>query len=103
MLLSLSCYNLACHYFLHLWSTLGTHTCHISCIFLLCSAIQKMKSSLMKTYSRRAGPPVICLWRRACFSLFEPLGLVISFIIRLDIINTSYTIYFTICHFMCEI
>jgi hypothetical protein len=27
MLLSLSCYKLAYHYFLHLWSTLCTHTC----------------------------------------------------------------------------
>jgi hypothetical protein len=56
MLLSLSCYKLAYHYFLHLWSTLCTHTCHISFILLLCSAAQKMKSSLMKTTSRCAGP-----------------------------------------------
>jgi hypothetical protein len=56
MLLSLSCYNLVCHYFLHLWSILYTHTCHISCILLLCSTAQKMKSSLMNTYSRRASP-----------------------------------------------
>jgi hypothetical protein len=56
MLLRLSCYKLACHYFLHLHSTLCTHTCHISCILLLCSAGQKMKSSLMKTPSRCAGP-----------------------------------------------
>jgi hypothetical protein len=56
LLLSLSCYKLACHYLLHLWSTLCTHTCHISCILLLCSAAQKMKSSLMKTSSRHVGP-----------------------------------------------
>jgi hypothetical protein len=55
MLLSLSCYKLACHYFLHVQSTLCTHTCHISCV-LLCSAAQKMKSFLMKTSSRCAGP-----------------------------------------------
>jgi hypothetical protein len=36
-LLSLSCYKLACHYFLHLLSTLCTHTCPISCILLCCS------------------------------------------------------------------
>jgi hypothetical protein len=34
--------------------------------------------------------------------LFRPLGLVISFVIRLDVINTGYTAYFTICYFMCE-
>jgi hypothetical protein len=56
MLLSLSCCKLVCHYSLHLRITLCTHTCHISCILLLCSAAQKMKSSLMKTSSRRAGP-----------------------------------------------
>jgi hypothetical protein len=36
-LLSLSCYKLACHYFLHLLSTLCTHTCPIFYILLLCS------------------------------------------------------------------
>jgi hypothetical protein len=55
MLLSLFCYKLAYHYFVHLWSTLSTDTCHISCILLLCSAAQKMKTSLMKTSSRHAG------------------------------------------------
>jgi hypothetical protein len=55
----------------------------------------------MKTSSRRAAPghlPMAC----CLFSLFSPLGLVISFIIRLDVINTGYTVYFTICRFMCE-
>jgi hypothetical protein len=33
----LSCYKLACHYFLHLLSTLCTHTCPIFCILLRCS------------------------------------------------------------------
>jgi hypothetical protein len=56
LLLSLSYYKLAYHYFLHLRSTLCTHTYHISCILLLCSAAQKMESSLMKTSSRRVGP-----------------------------------------------
>jgi hypothetical protein len=67
MLLSLSCYKLAYHYVLHLQSTLCTHTWHISYILLLCawhisyilllcSAAQKMKTPLMKTSSRRAGP-----------------------------------------------
>jgi hypothetical protein len=55
----------------------------------------------MKTSSRRA-----CPWSSAYgvafFPLRRPLGLVISFILSLDVINTSYTIYFTICHFMCE-
>jgi hypothetical protein len=36
-LLSLSCYKLARHYFLHLLSTLCTHTCPISYILLCCS------------------------------------------------------------------
>jgi hypothetical protein len=38
-----------------------------------------------------------------CFiPLFRPLDLEISFI-RLNVINTGYTIYFTIYQFMCEI
>jgi hypothetical protein len=61
-LLILSCHKLACHYFLHLLSPSCTHTCLISCILLLCSAAQKMRSTLMKTSSRLAKPPVICLW-----------------------------------------
>jgi hypothetical protein len=36
------------------------------------------------------------------FPLFRPLGLVICFILRLDVINTDYTVYFTLCCFMCE-
>jgi hypothetical protein len=67
-LLSLSCYKLACHYFLHLLSTLFTHTCHISYILLLCSAAQKMRNTLMKTSSRRAKHPVICLWQDGVLS-----------------------------------
>jgi hypothetical protein len=55
--------NLHVIYFLHLLSTLCTHTCHIFCILLLCSAAQEMRSTLMKTSSRRAKPPVICLWQ----------------------------------------
>jgi hypothetical protein len=47
-------------------------------------------------------PPVICLWRDAYFSLFRHFGLLISFILRLDVINTDYFIYFTICQFMSE-
>jgi hypothetical protein len=49
-------------YFLHLLSTVCTHTCHILCILLLCSAAQKM-STLMKTSSRHAKPPVNYLWQ----------------------------------------
>jgi hypothetical protein len=56
LLLSLSCYKLVCHYLLHLLSTLCTHTCHISYILILCSTDKKMKSCLMKIFSRRAGP-----------------------------------------------
>jgi hypothetical protein len=101
MLLSLSCYKLACHYFLHLWSTLCTHTCYISCILLLCSATKRMKSSSMMTSFRRTCPghlPVVwCL-----VPLFRSVSLVISFMLRLDVINTGYTIYFTSYHFMCE-
>jgi hypothetical protein len=55
--------NLHVIYFLHLLSTLCTHTCHILCILLLSSAAQKMRSTLMKTSSRRAKPPVFCLWQ----------------------------------------
>jgi hypothetical protein len=36
-LLSLSCYKVAYHYFLHLLSTLCTHTCSIFCRLLCCS------------------------------------------------------------------
>jgi hypothetical protein len=50
-------------YFLHLLSTLCTHTCHILYILLLCSAAQKMRSMLMKISSRRVKPPVNCLWQ----------------------------------------
>jgi hypothetical protein len=56
----------------------------------------------MKTSSMRAGPR-----SSSCgvvpFLLLRPLGLVISIIIRLDVINIGYTFYFTICHFMHEI
>jgi hypothetical protein len=56
----------------------------------------------MKTSSRRAGPghlPVV--W---CFiPLCRPLSFVISFVIKLDVINIGYTVYFTIYHFTCEI
>jgi hypothetical protein len=67
-LLSLSCYKLACHYFLHLLSTLCTYTCPISYILLLCSAAQKMRSTLMKTSSRDVKPLVICLWQDGVLS-----------------------------------
>jgi hypothetical protein len=55
-------------YFPHLLSTLCTHTCPISYILLLCSAVQKMRSTLMKTSSRRAKHSVICLWQDGVFS-----------------------------------
>jgi hypothetical protein len=55
--------NLYIIYFLHLLSTLYTHICHILCIMLLCSAAQKMRSTLMKISSRRAKPPVNCMWQ----------------------------------------
>jgi hypothetical protein len=61
-LLSLSCYTLACHYFLHLLSTLCTHTCPISCILLLCSAAQKMRSTFMKiryAYGKMVSIPLL--------------------------------------------
>jgi hypothetical protein len=50
-------------YFLHMLSTLCTHTCHILCMLLLCFAAQKMRSTLMKISSRREKPPVNCLWQ----------------------------------------
>jgi hypothetical protein len=53
MLLSLSCYKRASHYFLLLLCTLCTHTCHVS--LLICFAAQKMKNSLLKTSSRHTG------------------------------------------------
>jgi hypothetical protein len=49
----------------------------------------------MKSSSRRAGPRLSVAW--CLFLLFRPHGFVISFVI-----NTGYTIYFTICSFMCE-
>jgi hypothetical protein len=67
-LLRLSCYKLACHHFLHLLSTLFTHTCPISYILLLCSAAQKIRNTLMETSSRCAKPPVICLWQDGVLS-----------------------------------
>jgi hypothetical protein len=72
---------------------MSTHPC--------CNAAQKMKSSMMKTSSGvQALGHLPVVW---CFvPLLRPLGLVISSIIRLDVINTSDPIYFTICHFMCE-
>jgi hypothetical protein len=78
-------------FFLHLLSNnhKSTHPC--------CNAAQKMKSASMKTSSRHAGPSQLpMVW---CFVLLlGPLGLVI----RLNVINTGYTVYFTICRFMCE-
>jgi hypothetical protein len=71
-LLSLSCYKLLCHYFLHLLSTLCPHTYPISCILLLCSAAQKMRSALMKTSARRAKPLVISCGMMVCFPLLSP-------------------------------
>jgi hypothetical protein len=35
---------------------------------LLCSAAQKMRNTLMKTSSKRAKPPVICLWQDGVLS-----------------------------------
>jgi hypothetical protein len=38
-----------------------------------------------------------------CFVLLcGSLDLVLSFVLRYVVMNTGYTIYFTICHFMCE-
>jgi hypothetical protein len=87
MLLSLSYYKFAYHYFLHLQTTLCTHTCHIPCILLLCSVAQKMKSSLMKISFRCAGPRSsacgMVLYSTAYTSW--PCN---KFYIRLDVINT---------------
>jgi hypothetical protein len=94
MLLSLYCYKLACHYFLHLHSTLCTHTYHISCIFLLYSATQKMKSSLMKTSSRRAGLQSSTCGVVPYFAVYTSWSCKMFFI-RLDVINTSYIVHFT--------
>jgi hypothetical protein len=45
-------------------------------------------------------PSIFWLW---CFVLLcRSLGVVINFVLRYIVINTSYTVYFTICHFMCE-
>jgi hypothetical protein len=82
-------------FFIHLLSSnhKSTHPC--------CNTAQKMNSSMMKTSSRRAGP-----WSSAHGVVLvpprRPLVLVMSFVIRLDVINTGYVIYFTICCFMCE-
>jgi hypothetical protein len=66
------------------------------------NAAQKMKSSMMKTFSSHGDPghlPMV-VW---CFiPLLKPIGLIISSVIILDVINTGYTIYFTIYRFICE-
>jgi hypothetical protein len=61
--------NLHDIYFLHLLSTLCTHTCHILCILLLCSAAQKMRSTLMKISFRCAKPSINCLWQDGVHSV----------------------------------
>jgi hypothetical protein len=70
-------------------------------MLLLCSAAQKVKSSLMKISSIRASPRSSASGM-VSFPLLSPLGLLKSFVIGIDVINTGYTIYFTICHCMCE-
>jgi hypothetical protein len=40
----------------------------ISCIMLLCPAAQEMRNTLMKIFSRRVKPPVICLWQDGVLS-----------------------------------
>jgi hypothetical protein len=64
--------NLHVIYFLHLRSTLCTHTCHIFCILLLCSTAQKMRSRLMKTSSRRAKPRSTSCGKMGSIPLFSP-------------------------------
>jgi hypothetical protein len=61
--------NLHVIYFLHLRSTLCTHTCYILCILLLCSAAQKMRSALMKISSRRVKPPINWQWQDGVHSV----------------------------------
>jgi hypothetical protein len=80
LLLSLSSYNLACHYFLHLRSTLCTHTCHISCVLLLCFVAQKIKCSSIKTSFRCAYPQ-----SSACGVVLVPLLRPIGPVIKLDV------------------
>jgi hypothetical protein len=51
----------------------------------------------MKTSSRRWGSGHLHVtW--CPFPLLSPSGLVIRF----DVLNIGYTVYFTICRFMCE-
>jgi hypothetical protein len=84
LVLSLSCYKCASHYF----PTLAEYFMysHLLCFLflLLCSAAQKMRSSLMKTSSRWVGPSLLLVaW--CPFQLFRSLGHVISYVV----INTS--------------
>jgi hypothetical protein len=59
-------------YFLGLWSTLCTHTCHISYILLLyCSEEEEFFDE--NFYA--CGPPVICLWHGALFCCLDLLVL----------------------------
>jgi hypothetical protein len=62
------CYKLACHYYLHLLSTLCTHTCPIFYILLLSSTALKIRNTSMKTSSRHAKPSVIYLWQDGVLS-----------------------------------
>jgi hypothetical protein len=96
-MLSLSCYKLACHYFSHTCSVIYVPTLAIFPVLLLCFAAQKM-SSLMKNYFRCAGLLSSACGTMVSFPLLSPFRLVIRF----DVLNTGYTVYFTIYHLMCE-
>jgi hypothetical protein len=63
--------NLHVIYFLHLLSTLCTDTCYILCILLLCSAVQKMRSTLMKISSRHVKPRSTACGKMGSIPLFS--------------------------------
>jgi hypothetical protein len=90
LMLILSCYKIVCHYFSSLVEYFMYSHLPYFPFLLLCCAAQKMRSSSMKT-SRRVGPQSSA-YGVVSFPLLCPNGLVIRF----DVINTSYTVYFTI-------
>jgi hypothetical protein len=102
MLLSLSCYKLACH----LFPTLAEYFMysHLPYFFYIAAMLccSEDEEFFDEDFFYACGPPVIYLWHGILFLLLRPLSLVIGFILRLDVINTGYIVYFTICRFMCE-
>jgi hypothetical protein len=89
-----------CYVFLVIsWHLIVSHTCRVLYVLTLailsvycCYALLLRRWRLL--IGMRAPDHLHVVW---CFiPLCRPLGLVISFVIKLDVINIGYTIYFTI-------